>query len=116
MPSTRSGKTDNSKVGTEHQGRYARVSGAFLSAPHKNDKKRKTAEHPATRLRSCEQEQHQKTTPMPTKKQLANIRRAMRNGKPTCQHLGINKESRDLLYPEHYFCDNTTFAINVKTM
>jgi hypothetical protein len=90
--------------------------GAF-SAPDKKDKKRKKAERLATRLRSCEQEQHQKrikvavpSPPTPTKEQLVNIRRAMRNGKFTCLHFGIDKESHNFLYPEHY-----TFAINVTT-
>jgi hypothetical protein len=115
MPSTRSGNTDY-KVGPEYQGQYACLSGAFSSAP---DKKRKTAEHPATRLRSCEEEQRQKmikvtnpSPPMPTKEQLVNISRAMRNGKPTCLHFGIDKESCYLLYPEHYFCNKCDDYVN----
>ncbi len=115
MPATRSGKTDY-KVDPEHQGRYARVSDAF-SAP--NNKKRKKAERPATRLCSCEQEERQKkikiadpSPPTPTKEQLVNIKRAMRNGKFTCLHFGIDKESHDFLYPEHYFCDKCDDYMN----
>jgi hypothetical protein len=36
----------------------------------------------------------------------------MRNGKPTCLHFGLDKDSRDLLYPEYYFCDKCNDYMN----
>jgi hypothetical protein len=82
-------------------------------------KKRKVAERPATRRSVSEHDERQKrikiaspSPPTPTKEQFVNIRRAMRNGNPTCLHFGIDKESRDLLYPEHYFCDRCDDYVN----
>jgi hypothetical protein len=107
MPATRSGET-NYKVGPEHQGQYARVSGAFASGNHK---KGKTVELRATHLQTAHNEQRQKrirlsepSPPTPTKKQLIKLPRATRHSKPCCLHYRIDRAARKIIFPHHFFC------------
>jgi hypothetical protein len=109
MPATRSGET-NYRVGPEHQGRYARVSGAFASG---NGTKRKTDESRATRLQTTQDEERQKrikigdpSPPTPTKEQLIQLPKATRHSRPSCLHYGIDRAAREILYPDHFFCGN----------
>jgi hypothetical protein len=103
MAGTRSGKT-NYRVGPEHQGRSARGS---------TSKKRETIEPRATRFQTTEAADRQKrmritdpSPPTPTKEELVNLPRASRHSKPTCLHYGIDKRGRDILYPNHFFCQH----------
>ena len=109
MPSTRSGNT-NYKVRPEHLGRYARVSGAFVSG---NGTKRKNDESHATKLQATQEENRQKrhkigdpSPPTPTKAELIKLPRPTRHSKPCCLHYGIDRPAREVLFPDHFFCGN----------
>ncbi len=42
--------------------------------------------------------------PTPTKMEIIKLERARRGANPTCLHFEVEKEVREYLYPDHYFC------------
>jgi hypothetical protein len=105
MPSTRSGRTKYN-VGPEHQGRYAVANRTFASnrrreepGQRRRDTRFQTTQRQGKRIKLAEP-----SPPTPTKEEIIKLERARRGANPTCLHYGVEKDVREYLYPNHFFC------------
>ena len=123
MPGTRSGTKYT--VGPEHHGRYARQNGVFAQ----NKRRQDFGERRATRFQTSRTEEKRmklgspSAPPTPTMDEIINLERSRRGDNPTCLHFGIEKEVREFLYPNHFFCahcddyvESMLHSINKKTI
>jgi hypothetical protein len=104
MPSTRSGTKYD--VGPEHHGRYAEANRTFSS---KKKRRQELGDRSATRFQTSRRVQKRiklgdAPPPTPTKEEILKLERARRGGNPTCLHFGVDKDVREYLYPNNFFC------------
>jgi hypothetical protein len=101
MPATRSGSKYT--VGPQHHGRYAKQNGVF------SNNKREVGPRRTTRFQTGQREVKRiklanPSPPTPTREDIIGLERATRGGNPTCLHFGLEKEVREFLHPDYFFC------------
>jgi hypothetical protein len=104
MPSTRSGSKH--AVGPQHHGRHGRQQSVISN---KKKCEEEFGQRRATRFQTGQSEGKRikigdSLPPTPTIDEIIKLERAARGANPTCLHFGIEKEVREFLCPDHYFC------------